>query len=69
MPRPPSPRKFSDDLPDFSHLVPDSPLPTLPNLPLETVFALNQQTVEETVYDEAYFAESLARKNHEPFVM
>lgn len=69
MPRPPSPRKFSDDLPDFSHLVPDSALPVLPDLPLATVFALNQETVEETIYDDAYFAESLARKNPEPFVM
>lgn len=56
-------------MPDLDHLVPDSPLPTLPNLPLETVFALNQQAVEDTVYDDAYFAESLARKNPEPFVM
>ena len=69
MPLLPSPPNSVDDWPDFSNLVPDSPLPAFPDLPLETVFALNQETVEDTVYDEAYFAESLAHKNPEPCVL
>ena len=45
------------------------PLPTLPNLPLEHTYALIEQLWEDTVYDDAYFARSLASKNPEPFVM
>jgi hypothetical protein len=60
---------FSDEWLNLDNLVPDAPLPAFPNLPLETLFALNQETVEDTIYDEAYFAESLAGKNPEPFVL
>jgi hypothetical protein len=69
MPLPISPPNSSDDWLNLDHLVPDAPLPAFPDLPLETLIALNQETVEDTVYDEAYFAESLASKNPEPFVL
>lgn len=45
------------------------PLPTLPNLPLEHTHVLLEQLWEDTVYDDAYFARSLASKNNVPFVM
>jgi hypothetical protein len=54
---------------DLNLPTPERPLPALPVLPLETIFALNDELVSETVYDEAYFAQSLARKNPERFVL
>jgi hypothetical protein len=40
-----------------------------PDLTAEEVYALNAEVMRETVYDEDYFAQSLARKVTEPFVM
>ena len=54
---------------DLNLPVPDKPLPAFHALPLEHSHVLNEQLWADTVYDEAYFAESLARKNPEPFVM
>jgi hypothetical protein len=63
-----APRSNRDWL-DLNLPVPERPLPTLPVIPVETVFALNDEWIAEMVYDEAYFAESLARKNPERFVL
>lgn len=54
---------------DLDLPVADEPVPTLPSLPLETVYAVNDQFCADTVYDDAYFARSLKRKNRVPFVM
>ena len=35
----------------------------------ETAAKVNQAIIEHIIYDDAYFARSLARKNPEPFVM
>jgi hypothetical protein len=43
--------------------VPEEPLPIFPALPLHVVYALNDELVSATVYDEEYFADSLAHKN------
>ena len=42
--------------------------PIFPDQTLEQVYARNAQVMRETVYDEEYFARSLARKVTEPFV-
>lgn len=49
--------------------MPDGPLPLFPDLPLETLYALNEETWATQVLDDAYWAWSLAGKNPEPFVM
>ena len=49
--------------------MPDEPLPPFHILPLEHCHVLNEQLWEDTVYDEAWFARSLAAKNDVPFVM
>lgn len=49
--------------------MPERPLPVLPELDMATIFALNDELVSRTVYDEEYFAQSLARKNPERFVL
>ena len=54
---------------DLDLPVPDAPLPAFHDLPLEWVYELNRQFCESVVYDDAYFARSLAAKNDVPFVM
>jgi hypothetical protein len=54
---------------DLDLPVPDGPLPPFPKVALETVYALNDEVVARTVYDEQYFAESLSHKNPEEFVL
>ena len=57
------------ELLDLNLPVPDEHVPTLPSISIESVHLLNEQLWEDTVYDEAYFARSLASKNNVPFVM
>ncbi len=64
-----SSKNSSEDWLDLDLPVPEEPLPPFPNLSLEDVYKLNEQLWADTVYDEAYFARSLASKNPEPFVM
>ena len=55
---------------DLDLPVPDEPVPTLPTLPLETVYAVNEQFCADFTYDEAHLARrTLKGKNVEPFVM
>lgn len=49
--------------------VPETPLPASHDLPLAWVQEINAQICARTVYDDAYFARSLAGKCTEPFVM
>lgn len=65
----PSNAKSNPDWLDLNLPTPERPLPSLPELPLETIFALCDELVKATVYDEAYFARSLASKNPERFVL
>jgi hypothetical protein len=65
----PSSLKSGDDWLDLNLPVPDEPLPLFPDLPLDHVYELNEQFWERMVYDDAYFAQSLAGKCKEPFVM
>lgn len=54
---------------DFELPVSDWHPPNFPEQTLEQIYACNDAAVRETVYDEAYFADSLARKVTVPFVM
>ena len=54
---------------DLDLPVPDEPVPTLPSLPLETVYAVNEQFCEDFVSGEASVARNLKWKNAVPFVM
>jgi len=65
----PSEPKLNGDLLALDLPVPDGSLPPFSKVPLETVYALNDELVARTVYDERYFAESLAHKNPEKFVL
>ena len=69
MPLPRSLTKSERDLLDLNLPIPDAPVPTLPTISVESAFLLNEQVWEDAVYDEAYFARSLAAKNDVPFVM
>jgi hypothetical protein len=69
MPPQPSDTKSSPDWLDLNLPIPERPLPTLPELPLQTLFALCEQLAASTVKDDAYFAISLASKNPAPFVL
>ena len=62
-------RYATADLAALNLPVPDEPLPAFHILPLEHSHLLNEQLWEDTIYDEAYFAESLAHKNPEPLVL
>jgi hypothetical protein len=65
----PSDGKWSEDLRDLTLPVVDEPLPGAQLLPADWVFALNAQTWKTQVLDERYWAESLAGKSTERFVM
>jgi hypothetical protein len=54
---------------DLALPIPEETLPRYHDLPVAWVHARNEQVMSETHYDEKYFAESLARKFSEPFVM
>ena len=54
---------------DFDLPVPDVQPPNFAVRTLAEVYARNAEVMRETVYDKAYFADSLARKVTEPFVM
>jgi hypothetical protein len=54
---------------DFDLPFPDVQPPNFPDRTLAEVYARNAEVMRETVYDEEYFARSLARKVTEPFVM
>ncbi len=69
MQRPPSDEKSKIDWLDLDLPIPEVSLPSLPKLPMETVFALCQQLVSTIDHDDAYFARSLAGKNPNPFVL
>ena len=69
MPPQPSEKKSNGDWLDLNLPVPDYPLPPFPDLPLSTVYAIIEEGFNDAVYDDAYFARSLASKNPEPFVM
>ncbi len=69
MPTQPSDTKSSPDWLDLDLPTPERPLPVLPELPLETLYALCEQLAAATVKDDAYFARSLASKNPDPFVL
>jgi hypothetical protein len=57
--------------PDLDFVLPeiDECPPIFPDQTLAQVYARNAEVMRETVYDEEYFAKSLARKVTEPFVM
>jgi hypothetical protein len=59
----PSEPKSNAGWADLDLPVPDASWPLLPALPLHIVYALNDELVAATVYDEEYFAQSLAHKN------
>jgi hypothetical protein len=69
MERKPSEPNSTGDWADLDLPVPERPLPVFPRVSIATVFALNDELVARTVYDEKYMAESLARKNPERFVL
>lgn len=55
---------------DLDLPVPDEPVPTSPRLPLETVYAVNEQYAADLADNEGYWARrNLKGKNVEPFVM
>ena len=55
---------------DLDLPIPDEPVPTLPGLPLETVYAVNEQFAADLADDQDYRARrNLKGKNVEPFVM
>ena len=50
--------------------IPDKPVPTLPSLPVETVYAVNAEFAADLAEDELYWARrNLKGKDVEPFVM
>lgn len=57
------------DMLDLNLPIPNEPIPTLPDLPLQTVYAIYAEYCASLSYDDAYYARSLAAKNHVPFVM
>jgi hypothetical protein len=68
----PEPVKNSPDtLPDLilNFPTPDVELPAYHDFTIEEIWDSNEELWKHTVYDEAYFAQSLAGKNPEPFVM
>lgn len=54
---------------DLALPVPEKPLPPVQVLPVDWVFALNAETWRTQELDEQYWAESLAGKSTERFVM
>lgn len=54
---------------DLNLPIPDVILPAFHDFTVQEIWAANEELWKHTVYDEAYFAQSLARKNTEPFVM
>ncbi len=69
MPLPPSKPNFDVDLPDLDLPVLEVPLLLFHDLPPDWTYAINEHRWKTQVLDDAYWAESLAGKNPEPFVM
>ncbi len=69
MERLPSEPKSNDAFVDLILPVPEGRMPVLPAITPAEAFALNDELVARTVYDEKYMQESLAHKNPERFVM
>ena len=64
-----SERKPTDVFVDLNLPIPEGAMPVLPAITPAEAFALNDELVARTVYDEKYMRESLAHKNPERFVM
>jgi hypothetical protein len=54
---------------DLVFPTPDVELPAFHDCTVQEIWAANEELWKHTVYDEMYYAESLAGKNPEPFVM
>ena len=68
-PRAESSPKLCPDLLDLNLPVSDVPWPVRHEMSPNDVYALNAEIWKTQVLDDAYWAESLAGKNPEPFVM
>jgi hypothetical protein len=68
-PRAESSPEPSPDISDQNRPVSDVPWSVRLKMSLAEVYALNEQLCKTLPLDDAYWAESLASKNPEPFVM